>query len=372
MSVPRRPGLLAVPLALVLATSIGCSDSPMAPEEARATALQQAGTERELLLAVLSRLDSIEARVDRESAVMRAMIAEFAASAGVTLAGVPPENVEPGGGNVSAQLNTLKLVSDSIFELAGWIANEVSRPWSGLESCFGLKVKGTAELKSVTEGHAEGEGGLGVKPWDTGVLANVRLRQKLGADFGLGGELELQALGGCVNWGNIGASPPVRPPAPTASLALGDETALQNALMSVPSQLNLDAGQLQQMLAASQSLFQSGDLTRLPELATVLPVPAQFQNPLQTVRGRLQSFDAVALVCDGTSFGPRLTSTISQGCTFIQNNSLPNLGTYLNLGSTVSNLTSAVANVSTSVGNVQSKLTGVCNGLKAIFPSLTC
>ena len=345
----------------------GCADSPIAPTEAHA---QSTASDHALLVAILDRLDSIDARVQRNEAQtvgLRNMLGGLVDTTGLALAAKAPGGAPPpqsGGGNsIATQLTSLSSLTDSLFVLAGWMATQMSQPWQGLQSCFGFNIKGTADLKSVTKAQAEAEGGLGVKPWDTGVLANVRLRDNLGAEFGVGGEFALAALQGCVNWGNVGATPPVRPGTTASLLAAADATGLQTALMNMRSQLGLDGQRLEQMLNAGAGIYQSGDLSRLQELGSALPMPSAFQNPLETVRSRLQSFDPVSMLCSGTNFGTRLAGVVNQGCGFIQSNSLPNLGTYLNVGS-------AVSTINSRVSNLQSRVANLCAGINDVLSAL--
>lgn len=335
---PLRPLVLGA--ALVLGTS-GCGESLVHPDEVRAQVAT--ASDRELLMTILTRLDAMEARVEQEAATVRAALEAITGIEDLRAAFAPGNSNGNGQGQaqpgLAGDIAALTAMTDSLFVLAGWMATEMASPWSGLESCFTAKVKGTADFKSVTHGQAEGEGGLGVKPWDTGVLAKVQLRQRLGIEFGAGAEFELAALGGCVDWSNLNAAPPVRPgPAPAAAVQMASASPLSSAIQNMPGQLGLSEAGLVQLLQAGTSLVQSGDLSRVPEVAQLLPMPAQALTPLSVVRGRLSSFNAVDLLCGGTNFGNNLGGYVTQGCGYIQGGNLPDLGVYLNLGDNFSSL----------------------------------
>lgn len=387
-----RPILLA--LAVIL-PGTGCSETLMTPEKVQAQAAN--ASDRELLLTILGRLDAIEARVEQEAGTVRAALEAITGVEDLGVAFAPGNSAGKGNsGNGGGQgltagldelredLASLTAMTDQLFTLAEWMAVEMSSPWSGLESCFGVKVKGNADLKSKTFGNAEGEGGLGVKPWDTGAAARVSLTQRFAMEFGAGAELEVVGLGGCLNWGSIGADPPVRQGTTTAALQMASHSGLEAALRNVPGQFGLDEARLQQMLQAGTGLLQSGDLTQIQSLASILPMPANASAPLSLIRGRLASMNAVDLLCGGTNFGSNLASYVSQGCGYIQGGNLPNLGTYLNMGNNFSSLQANFGSLCGRFNNVVDRRLVVNNNLPwggsnvldvALFPAswnVTC
>jgi hypothetical protein len=388
-----RPVLLAGALVL---SSAGCSDSLVTPEEVQAQAAT--ASDRELLLTILGRLDAIEARVEQEAGTVRAALEAITGVEDLRVAFAPGNSGgngnsgNTGGGQgltagldeLREDLDSLAAMTDQLFTLAEWMAVEMSSPWSGLESCFAVKVKGNADLKSKTFGNAEGEGGLGVKPWDTGAAATVSLTQRFAMEFGAGAELEVVGLGGCLNWGSIGADPPVRSGAATAGLQMASGGGLEAALRGVPGQFGLDEARLQQMLQAGTGLLQSGDLTQIQSLASILPMPANASTPLSMIRGRLSSMNAVDLLCGGTNFGTSLASYVSQGCGYIQGGNLPNLGVYLNMGNNFSTLQANFGSLCGRFNNVVDRRLVVNNNLPwggsnvldvALFPAnwnVTC
>lgn len=389
-----RPILLATVLVL---PSLGCSDSLVTPEEVQAQAAN--ASDRELLLTILARLDAMEARVEQEAGTVRAALEAITGVEDLRVAFAPGNSGDKGNSGNSGgggqgltagldelreDLDSLAATTDQLFTLAEWMAVEMASPWSGLESCFAAKLKGNADFKSVTHGEAEGEGGVGVKPWDTGVLAKVNLRQRLGIEFGAGAEFEVVALGGCLNWGNLNASPPVRPGPSPAGVQMASASGLAGALQNVPGQLGITEAGLEQLMQAGTSLVQSGDLSRIQEVASLLPMPAQARSPLAAVRGRLASFNAVDLLCGGTNFGSNLASYVSQGCGYIQGGNLPHLGTYLNMGNNFANLQANFGSLCGRFNNVVDRRLVVNNNLPwggsnvldvALFPSswnVTC
>lgn len=332
-------GILALTLILPLA-STACTDSTTAPVQAQE--VPRATEQEKLLLAVLDRLDAIESRLDQQTASLNARLDSISASARLA-ASFPQAPGQPatGGNGLSGQLDGVDARTDSIMALVDFLAKGSASPWQGFTVCGGLGLKGVGDLKSRTQADAEGEGGVGVKPWDTGALAKVAVRQRLALEFGAGAELAL-GVSGCVDLSKIGTTLPSTRSTVT-HFALGAPAApgaerLQATLMSLKDQLGLDESRVNNAVSQATSIFQSGDLSRLTDLSSALPVPPVFQDPIGTITSRISTIDPVGLLCSGGSFGSRIEPYVIQGCQLIQNGSLPDIGSYPLFATNLSNL----------------------------------
>jgi len=334
--------ILALTLILPLA-STGCTDSTTAPVQAQE--VPRATEQEKLLLAVLDRLDAIEARLDQQTATLNARLDSMSESVRLT-ASLPQAPGQPGqpatGGNgLSGQLDGVDARTDSIMALVDFLAKGSASPWQGFTVCGGLGLKGVGDLKSRTQADAEGEGGVGVKPWDTGALAKIAVRQRLALEFGAGAELAL-GVSGCVDLSKFGTTLPATRSTVT-HFALGAPAApgaeqLQATLMGLKDQLGLDESRVSNAVSQATSIFQSGDLSRLTDLSSTLPVPPVFQDPIGTITNRISTIDPVGLLCSGGNFGPRVGPYVSQGCQLIQSGSLPDIGSYPLFATNLSNL----------------------------------
>jgi hypothetical protein len=370
---PNRHAAKAI-LTGILICCAAC-DSPITPEElgaAQALVSVEGMSDRELLLAVLAKLDAFEARFERERAEMHARLDSLETPGGVLFAAMAPANV-----NMSDKVDSIyrrTRMTDSIMDLASFIAEDVGRPFQGFEVCGQLDLKlAELEFKHRSEGKAEAQGGVGVKPWDTGGLAQVTLGQRVELGLGVGVELGAGAEA-CWDLTDIGSDPPIRAmPAPMMARADAPQQ-LEATFMALRDQFGLNDQTLAQALGTGSAVFASGDLTGLGQLAISLNVPTAFRDPLGHVRGRLASFDAVGMLCSGTNFGPRLATVVSQGCGFIQSNDLPELGTFLNLGRNFSTLQTSFgslsSNFTTLSGNfstLNNKFGGVCSRMNTML-----
>ena len=317
--------------AVALLCGTGC-DSPISPAEAQ---VPRSMEEQDLLLQVLSKLDSLEARLDRVTAGGMVLAAR-ADNPGNT--GIPEQMTELRelSDSIMARTVSLGALSDSIMVLASFVAADVADP-RVLELCGQLGIKGQAELSAVTQGDAEGEGGVGVKPWDTGAQAKATLTQRAKVDLKGAGELGV-TFGGCLDLTAVGSDPPVRAPATNAVMASAASAGLEASLLDLQTRLGLNALSLERAVVGGTDIFQSGDLTRLAELPGILPVPTGMASPLALVRGRLSSFDSFGLLCEGTTFEGRIQGVVTEGCDFIRRNDLPDLGTFRDLGDNFASL----------------------------------
>lgn len=337
-----------LPLALVAVLSLGVSacDSPFSPAQAQSP---QSVAQEDLLLQILDRLESLEARLDGPDS-RTAMASNRSGGEGVP-AGIDSLHVlteeilgrtmtlEATTNSLVAQVGDLDALSDSIMELSSYVASETAFPLA-VEVCGDLGVAAQAELSAQTHAEAEGEGGVGVKPWDTGAQAKASLRQRVKVDFKGAGELGL-GLEGCLDLLSIGSDPPVRTASGVAVMASMSTAGLQAKLEGIQSQLGLDINSLEVALTTGTGFFQSGDVRELAALPKILPVPSALSDPLTLMRDRMSTFNAYDLLCGGTVFENRLQSVVNEGCGFIGRKELPSLGDYLNLGGDFASLDSS-------------------------------
>lgn len=334
-------GSLLLSTVLVLGTA--CTDSPLTPSPASATQLE--GGEQQLLLAILTKLDSIESRFERESSAIYARLDAMAAEGGVTF--VATGRGAPRG--VSQQVAALHLLTDSIMELSSYLAADAAQVLS-LDVCGALKLEGAGELKSKTQGDVDAQAGAGVKPWDTGAMAQVELTQRFALEFGAAAKVE---VGGnaCVALGNIGASPPVRTSSSPATvrMASGD---LETTLLALRNQLGLNEQSMDRAFTAGADVFQTGSFGSLSTLANNLPLPSQFTSPLSVVRAQLATARPIDLLCDADLGNGRIMELAVEGCSYIQADDLPGLGTFLDLGRDFTSLRDSFDGVCARVNSV--------------------
>lgn len=329
----HHPTGMALVAILTVLCGTGC-DSPVSPAEAQAPRSTQ--QQERLLLQVLTKLDSLEARLDRATASAMTVAAARADNAGGV--GVPAQMTELRelSDSIMARTVSLGILGDSIMALASFVAADVADPL-GLEVCGQIGWAGQAELKWITQGSGEAEGGVGVKPLDTGAQAKASLKQGFRIDASGGPELGA-GFEACLDLGALAASPPTRPATTFATAGAVAADPLQGALLDVQTRLGLDAGNLRQAIIDGTDIFESGDLTRLADLPRILPGPPALGSPLSLIRRQLSTFDSVDLLCGGTTFETRIQNVVNEGCDFIRRDDLPDLGTFKGMGDDLASL----------------------------------
>lgn len=308
----------------------GCGDASTQPTEAHAQEAFGSQAQEELLLTILDRLDDIERRLE-ESGVPQAQMSGRPQSDGlVTQADGPPDGR---GGN---RLALLEARTDSLMALVSFLARGTTQPFQGFLTCAEFGLSGTADLKTRTESRAEGEGSVGVRPWDTGALAQVRIAQWGMLEFGTGANLGVKASG-CLDLLKIGAEPPeeTRPLPSTSSLLRSASVAgtgqLESTLMNLGDRLGLTPSDLDRAATTGTEIFESGDFRRLADLPSTLPTPGGFDDPLQLVSNRVRDFDPVDLLCGPQIFGARIQSRVTEACGLIQADDLPDVTAFASL-----------------------------------------
>jgi hypothetical protein len=354
-----RRALLVPALVSVCAA---CDDaSPVVPRHAQAQESRLEARDHELLLAILARLDTLEARTERGKAEFFARVDSLRVSGLLALAMVPPTGVppgDPGGGSVSAQIAQVLAKTDSIMALTNFLAEDAAAVWQGMEVCGGIKLAWEGIMKSETEAKAQGEGGVGVKPWDTGAAAWLALKTALKVEMAGGVGVDIAGVEACIDLSNIGvaATLPTRKAAagPFMSSARSDgpgAAQLEATLLDLTNRFSLTPQSVESALRNGADIVQSGDFAQLAGLTSMRPVPAALQNPLATVKSQLTSIDPVALLCSG-GYPGRIGSAVTESCGYILADNLPDIGTFLNLGSNFNNFTDKFSTLCGRFNNV--------------------
>jgi hypothetical protein len=253
-------------------------------------------------------------------------------------AGKPDEPGSQGGG-MTRDIETL-------LDLSEWMALSMAQPWQGFQVCGNVEGKLAADLRSMTAADGHAQGGVGVKPWDTGAMAQIAVKQRFAIDLAAGAEAKLGTVA-CVDLSKIGASPPVRTTtngAAATNLATTSNGQLEQTLIGLANQMGLDPQRLNRALADGVGVLQSGQVTRLAELSDFLPISSGLRDPLGHVQTQLGNFDPVGnlLWRAGSGFGP-FAAQVQEACNFIQAVNLPELGPFLSLTGDFSRVRDRVA-----------------------------
>jgi hypothetical protein len=325
----------AVLLTGVLVLCTACGDSPISPVDLEAAQIQDAidrdferMSDRELLIAVLTRLDAMEEHVEQMALELEARIDSLVTTGQVTGIAAQP----PGGGGGppegrGGQMGELLAKSDSIMGLANWLAEDAADVGTG----------GSVDAEAVT-------------------LVSFKVP--------LGYSAQLEA-GGCFNFSNVGNPPPTRP-VPAASTRLAAATVaddqLQNTLIDLSSQLNLDAQSVSQALTGAVNLIQSPSLNSLRNLGQSLPLPPGFasiaSDPIGNLKNEVPGLtsEALDLLCGGIDWGNALSDHVTQVCGLISRNELPDIGAL----ATLSTVTERLASIDLD-------LTSVCQSVNTML-----
>jgi hypothetical protein len=305
-----------------------CNDSPLSPAEAGAIQM----SETAMLASILSKLDSISAKLAEQEATFAARIdsLELAVTGGV-----------PGGTvNAAAQV-------DSILALASFIATDMTS--GGWELCGGGAIGLEVMLEFAAEAEGQAVGSLGA--WaGTGGFAGAEVKAK--AALKGGPVLDFQGgIEGCMPV--FGDTPPVRP-APTGPARSPVLDQLHASLGTLSSQLNLSPETMSTAFTGIGSAIQSPGSLQLSSVASSLPLPPALaslaSNPMATVGAQVQSLAAQALanLCGGINWGPAVSAIITQACA---------------VGSIDINAFATVTNI---VPGIQNTMANVCNRINMI------
>ena len=297
MRVPRP--WFTVTLLTVLATGFGCADAPSAPEAAADPAAQASLSDRELLLAVLTKLNALEARLEAEARFARARFDSLATAGGIQLAPTPKAEV----------VMEASLCGNFAFQADGKLESSLSL-WGGGEGMLGVDAYGNG-AKGLVRGFATQD----VKVVPAGG-ASLTLQLCAKGTGGLAFAPSPKATGGSV--------------AALAPVPGSAETLLRNVLQSVPAdnlaaaatRLGMDGSRLGRAVDAVAS-FSLADLQfgsgGAASLLSALPIPADITNMLRNPETILQraaqaSQFAIDRVCGQTLFTGEFAQRALQAC----------------------------------------------------------
>lgn len=327
--------LAVLALACLVPLLAGCGDSPVEATEPVAQQYEASldPTDRELILSILDKLETLEARVEQQATLLSQRL-DSLAEAGLVLAPADVAADRPAGvgGGMTAKL-------DSLMALSAWMAEDMADQGS-VTFCGNLGGQFGADLEQWTMLDGQAQGGAGVKPWDTGAAAEIELTQRYKFDLALGGALEL-GLEACWEFAPFRPDPPLPAAVSGASptlLAATSPDPLVGTLLDVQSRLGLDGSRLERALMTGTDLLETGDVRRLVELGDVLPVPPGLRQPVVFLKGRVNDFDPVGLLCDGGGLGGPFGARIGDACELIRTNNLPELRPYVDIVGNFSNL----------------------------------
>lgn len=329
-----------------------CSDSPTSPADASKPAPDadfENLSNRELLVQVLTKLNALEARVDREALAVRARV-DSAIAAGV-MAGALPLPVSG-----SADLG---------IEATACAAGEG-------------EIKGRVESKVELKG--EGEGSVGAEPIGDGALAKLKLLASSVASVLPGGKMNLKIevcakLGGGAGTGLRGAQFAFAPssvktsPSPLQPLLEGMlQTISQDKMAAAISALQMNGSKLNLGLDAITGLT-SGDLSfgkaAAASLMDALPLPAGIRNlvadPLSVLQKAPEALQfATDRLCSQTAFPGEMATLASQACSL--RGQIPSAGTVIGILQGLNGLP-------TTLGSLQSGLQGACAAVNGMLPA---
>lgn len=190
-------------LLLSLAFLLACDAKPVtSPEEplaptgagidATAPADLEGLTDRQLLIALVTKVDALEARLDRESRLAHALIDSVRATPHwdgllaltAMAAGAPPGDGTPpggggGGGGMALDIATILTRTELLVAQTDSMMDALYNPWAQHTLCFDLAAPLTFAAQLTDVGEAEVGGGVGVKVFGNGVKLDIRGRQEL-------------------------------------------------------------------------------------------------------------------------------------------------------------------------------------------------
>lgn len=335
------------PMALLVGVAVLCTacDSPLMPADLDAqsaaspldslVSLDQM-SDRELLMAILARLDAVEDRID---SLLEPVASARTGDGSTTIAVDKPDDPGSQGGGQQEDIDFIRNKADSIMTLLNWWAEDhygitpLGRGWGGLTIC-GQAALGP-KLGSEWDVYAEGEGKGSVGAWaGTGAFAGLLVRIKKNLKFGLelGGGLTLQ---GCRNFLTARSSrsmpsrnndPIIGGPSVAVQASAVEDEPLINAIETLQAALGIDGSRLTTALTQTQNLMTAaqsfGQIRDIGASVTIPPVLSSLvDDPLGTVGGVIP--DIGNRIFDFTCGGqfntgrPRLNDILNDGCAII-------------------------------------------------------
>jgi len=343
MRVPRP--LLAVTLLTTLVTGFGCADAPSAPATASADPAAVANlSDRELLVAVLTKLNALESRLEAEARFARARFDSLAAAGGNALAPTPKAEV----------VLEASLCGNFAFQADGKLESSLSL-WGGGEGMLGVDAYGNG-AKGLVRGFA---------------VQDVKVVPAGGASLTL--QLCAKGTGGLAFASPMASGSAVAAAAPVPGSA---ETLLRNVLQSVPAdnlaaaatRLGMDGSRLGRAVDAVAS-FSLADLQfgsgGAANLLNALPIPADITNMLRNPELILQraaqaSQFAIDRVCGQTLFTGEFAQRALQAC---------DLRGRVPSGEALIGILQGLDGLPTTLGGLRTDLLQACGVVNAMRPT---
>ena len=314
-----------------LATLVACDDTPVtvpAPAEPvvdlREPAALQGLTDRQLLITLLTRVDALEARLDSEARLARALVDtirnapqwEALVSLAANAAGVPP--ADPGGnggqGGIATDIETLLTSTETLLVRSDSMMDALYNPWAQHSLCFDLAVPFHVGAELMQVGQAEVEGGLGAFVFGNGADVEVRGRTELDLKLGLSVEPAFN-YSACWDPGAHRGGGPAGAGFRAASLAGPDQADLESAFNAIGLSPAAVASTLQagrDLLSGSPGFLDLADLPSsiwTPPAVQNLATEAALRNAL-----RQAGADAVSRLCDTDLYPPEIRDAVAEAC----------------------------------------------------------
>lgn len=343
MRVPRR--LFAVALLTAAVTGLGCADAPSAPATAPGDPAALANlSDRELLVAVLAKLNALESRLEQEARFARARFDSLAAAGGIALAPTPKAEV----------VLEASLCGNFAFQADGKLESSLSL-WGGGEGMLGVDAYGNG-AKGLVRGFA---------------TQDVKVVPAGGASLTL--QLCAKGTGGLAFASPMASGSAVAAAAPVPGSA---ETLLRSVLQSVPAdnlaaaatRLGMDGSRLGRAVDAVASFsladlqFGSGGAVNL---LNALPIPADITNMLRNPETILQraaqaSQFAIDRVCGQTLFTGEFAQRALQAC---------DLRGQVPSGQALIGILQGLDGLPTTLGGLRTDLLQACGVVNAMRPA---
>lgn len=346
MRIPRL--LYSATLLAVLGTGFGCADAPSAPTPAQndPAALTNL-SDRELLVAVLTKLNALEARLDAEARFARARFDSLTVAGGIQLAPAPKAEV----------VVEASVCGNFAFQADGKLESSLSL-WGGGEGMLGVDAYGNG-AKGLVRGFA---------------TQDVKVVPAGGASLTL--QICAKGTGGAEFFQSPTASGAAGPIARAAPVPGAAAEMLRNLLQSVPAdnlaaaatRLGMDGSRLGRAVDAVSS-FSLADLRfgggGAANLLNALPIPPDIANLVRNPETILQQAAqaaqfAIDRVCGQTLFTGEFAQRASQAC---------NLRGQVPSGQALIGILQGLNGLPTTLGGIRSDLLEACGVVNAMRPA---
>ena len=345
----RMPRLFySVTLLAVLGTGFGCADTPSAPASAQNDpAVSSNLSDHELLVAVLTKLNALEARLDAEARFARAHFDSLTAAGGIQLAAAPKAEV----------VVEASVCGNFAFQADGKLESSLSL-WGGGEGMLGVDAYGNG-AKGLVRGFA---------------TQDVKLVPAGGASLTL--QICAKGTGGAEFFQSPTASGAAAPIAGAAPVPGAAADMLRNLLQSVPAdnlaaaatRLGMDGSRLGRAVDAVSS-FSLADLQfgggGAATLLNALPIPPDIANVVRNPETILQRAAqatqfAIDRVCSQTMFTGEFAQRALQAC---------NLRGQVPSGQALIGILQGLDGLPTTISGIRSDLVEACGVVNAMRPA---